>query len=131
MSFFAASMRRNLIDLPSWRKSRGALQDIVLPAQDLVLASQAFQFGCRPLLTLQRRSCQVTLPAFVEPAARSGKSDAEILGDLALRASARPDQTNVLCLEQLSEPAPRLAREIRLFPSDELSGFEGHVLRET
>jgi len=76
-------------------------------------------------LTLARQ--QIALTALVEPAAQRRQPDAEILGNLPLRAAARLDQTYGLRLMFLPKPALQLAHRMLLFPSEELSTFPKQV----
>src|ERR1700722_3376906 len=122
-SFFAASTRRNLIDFPPWRKSRGPLQDFALLPQDLILAPQPLQLSPHILMPFGRRRFQITLPALVDPSPQPRKPNAEIGGYLLLRSPARLDEPDRFSLEIPSKPTMQLAHEMLLFPSEELSTF--------
>jgi hypothetical protein len=98
-SFFAASMRRNLIDSLLGEKSRGPLQDLAFLLKNLVLAPQPFQLSRQILLAIRRRHFQFSLPAHVQPTTQRRKPDTKIGGDLLLRSPAHLDEPDGLRLE--------------------------------
>src|ERR1700689_1223560 len=114
-------MRRNLIDFVLGEKSRGPLQDLAFLPQDLILAPQPLQLSRQVLLPSGRRRLDLVLTALVEPAPQRRKADAEVHGDLPLRPTPHLNQPNRFGFKFLPEPSLRLAHEMLLFPSEELS----------
>src|SRR3954466_12934319 len=110
-------MNMNLIDFPPWRKSGGALEDIPLLAQDLVLAAQPLQLGRDVLLGLDRWIIQALLAVAIHPGPQGGQSDPEILRNLPPRAPARLGKAHGLVSElwckssRMRHGAPPRSRE--------------------
>src|SRR3954466_2501980 len=110
-------MNMNLIDFPPWRKSGGALEDIPLLAQDLVLAAQPLQLGRDVLLGLDRWIIQALLAVAIHPVPQGGQSDPEILRNLPPRAPARLGKAHGLVSElwckssRMRHGAPPRSRE--------------------
>jgi hypothetical protein len=67
------------------------------------------------------------LTALVEPAPQRRKADAEVPGDLPLRPTTHLNHPNGFGRKFLPEPSLRLAHEMLLFPSEELSTFPRQV----
>src|ERR1700689_399755 len=120
-------MRRNLIDFVLGEKSRGPLQDLAFLPKDLILAPQPLQLSRQVLLPFGRRRLDLVLTALVEPAPQRRKADAEAPGDLPLRPTTHLNQPNGFGRKFLPEPSLRLAHEMLLFPSEELSTFPRQV----
>jgi hypothetical protein len=122
-------MRRNLIDSLLGEKSRGSLQDLAFLPQYLILAPQPPQLSRQVLPPFKRRRLDLMLTALVEPAPQRRKADAEVAGDLPLRPTTHLNQPNGFGRKFLPEPSLRLAHEMLLFPSEELSTFPRQVQR--
>src|SRR5208282_5368814 len=95
--------------------------------QDLILAPQPLQLSRQVLLPYGRRRLDLVLTALVEPAPQRRKADAEVHGDLPLRPTTHLNQPNGFGFKFLPEPSLRLAHQMLLFPSEELSTFSGQV----
>lgn len=96
------------------------LRVFALLAKVLVLAPQSLQLG-RPVLLALGSAYQISRPALVESAPQHREPDAKILGDLTLRAPARPPPRRMAFkIENRAEPARRLAPEMLLFRSKKL-----------
>src|ERR1700684_1626484 len=108
-------------------KSRGSLQDLAFLPQDLILAPQPLQLSRQVLLPFWRRRLDLGLMAPVEHAPQRRKADAEVPGDLALRPTTHLNHPNGFGRKFLPEPSLRLAHEMLLFPSEELSTFPRQV----
>jgi hypothetical protein len=100
-SAFFASMNENLIDFPPWRKSGGALEDVALLPEDLVLPAKPLQLRRNILRAGLGRLIDQTVPAATDPTNQRRKSDPQVVGDLALRAPAGLHQPNGLGLKIL------------------------------
>src|SRR5271166_4073252 len=122
-SFFAASMKRNFIDFPPWRKKLRPFSGSRALPQNFVLTPQPLQLRGEIFLALWRRRLHLALSMLVDPATQRRKANAKIDCDLALRPTARLDKADGLLRKLLREPSLRLAHEALLFLSKELSTF--------
>jgi hypothetical protein len=86
-------------------KSRGTLEDVPLLAEDFVLPPQPLQLGRNLLLPRAVRRIDLPVPAPADPPHQRRQTNPQILGDLTMAPTARPDQPDCLVLKFLREPS--------------------------
>jgi hypothetical protein len=115
-------MARGPHPIPS-KKSRGTLKDIALLAKDLVLPPQPLQLGRDIFLPRPVGCINLAVPPLADPPDQRRQTNPEILCDLTLAPSTRPDQPDSRVLKFFREPS-LLHHGVPLASSGTLHFFE-------